>query len=556
MLQGRVVDLRGEGVPAAKVWITTALPPAAPVAQTIADGEGYFLLKAPRMDWVQVQASGEGTCRSAGFARRNTLAVRIEVHDGVTVRGVLRRRDGKPVKDVPVRAYPEGRVLHHSHADARTDDEGRFELLSVPLGPTRVVAWVDGEGLAEVEQRIAGDCDVALAPLTEPTTNLRIEVAGLPGAKATDASVRLLPYAKGGLRELPPPLGSSKLDASGVLELESLPDHEYRVSVYLDGFVLGPAQQTAKPKKGPHVLKFTATPAIATDLEWKATVAGPDDKPVEGVTFVMRAIGGGREARATSDAEGKLTFHCPLAVGSDAVVYSTDARWALDQRKDGNMHGSSDRRFLNAHECKVDPTSPLAMRVAPACSVKGRLLMPGGQPAAFVDVELEERRDGRWPDWMTMAWAMTDRDGNFKFARLHHLDDSVRVMVKASDGAAVSEPLAIATAGATVSAPDLQLAAPAIVEGVVLDAQQRPAPGVRVWLRDWDLATGQQRSGSITEVITDRQGRYRFLGAPPGGAYLNLLDEPGEQHGFDRACAPFEVERGKTHTIDLQLPAK
>ena len=556
VLEGRVVDLRGDGVPVAKVWIATELPPAEPVAKTIADGEGYFRMKAPQLDWLQVQATGEGTCRGVAFARRGTLAVRIEVHDAVNVRGVVRGRDGKPRKDVPVRASPFGRKLGGSHDDARTDDEGRFLLSRVPLGPTRIAAWIGGEGLAEVEQRVAGDCEVELKPGSEPTTDLRVELAGLPAEKPKVAEVRLLPYSNGRLRQLPPPLDVVRLDASGVVELKRVPDHQYRVSVSADGFVVGPAQLTAEPNKGPHVLKFKATPAVATDLEWKASVQDPDGKPAPGVTFVMRAIGGGKEARATSDDDGKLTFQCPLALGSKVIVRSADDRWVLDQKKDGEMHGGSDRRFLGDHECTVDPASPLELRVVPACVVRGRLLKPGGQPAALVDVQLEERRGNRMPEWMTMSWAMTDRDGAFRFRRVHHLDDSVRVMVNTSEGAVAGEPFQIAAAGTVVAAPELKLSAPAVIEGVVYDAGQKPAPGVRVWLRDWDLGTGQQRSGSVTEVITDRRGRYRFLGAPPGGAYLQLLDAPGERHASDRAVEPFDVEAGKTHTFDPQLPAK
>lgn len=556
VLEGRVVDLRGEGVPAAKVWIATSPPPAPPVVQVIADGEGYFRMKAPLLDWLQVQASGEGTCRGVAFARRSTLAVRIEVTDGVIVRGVLRTRDGKALQDVPVRAYADGRALGNSYSDGRTDAEGRFALTGVALGPTRIVAWVDGEGLAVIEQRIAGDCEVALAPLEMPTTDLRIELAGVPAAKVTAARVRLYPYANGGLRELPPPLDSPHLDTSGVLELKRMPDHEYRVDVFLDGFVIGPDHLTAKQKQGPHVLKFTGTPAVATDLEWKATVQRPDGAALAGITFVMRSSGGGREARATSDADGKLVFQCPLPEGSDGIVYSVDDRWVTDQKKEEQwMHGSSDRRFLAWHECKVTPSSTLQVRVVPACTVKGRLLKDGGQRAAFVRVELEERRANRGPEWMTMAWATTNRDGHFVFARLHHLDDAVRVMTNTPDGAATSEALAIATAGTQVTVPDLKLMPPASVDGVVLDSQQRPAPGVRVWLRDWDLNKGGQRSGSVTEVITDRQGRYRFVGVPPGGAWLQLLPDTTED-GERKVVEPFEVEAGKTYSFDLQLPAK
>ncbi len=369
VLEGRVVDLRGDGVPAAKVWIETALPPAARAAQTIADGEGYFRMKAPQLEWLQVQATGDGTCRGVAFGRRGTRAVRIEVHDAVTVRGVLRGIDGKPHKDVPVCAYPDGRVLHHAQEDARTDDEGRFQLTRVPLGPTRIVAWVDGEGLAEVEQRIAGDCEIALVPTSSQTTSLRIEVAGLTDEAIARARVSFLPYDKYGMRRLPPPFDLPRLGGGGVLDVKALPDLQYRVGVGAEGFVIGPREQVAEPTKGPHVLKFTATPAAATDLEWKATVQGPDDKPVADIPFVMRTAGGGKEARATSDADGNLTFQCPLAVGTEVIVYSTDARWTVDQEKGEGTDGAWDRRFLNDHECKVDPSSTLQLRVVPACTV-------------------------------------------------------------------------------------------------------------------------------------------------------------------------------------------
>ena len=102
--------------------------------------------------------------------------------------------------------------------------------------------------------------------------------------------------------------------------------------------------------------------------------------------------------------------------------------------------------------------------------------------------------------------------------------------------------------------PDANLGETAAIEGVLRDAQQQPVGGVRVWLRDWDMATGGQRSGSVVETLTDAQGRYRFVGVPLGGAWLQLLAESGERHPTARAVEPFEVEAGKTYTFDLQLP--
>jgi hypothetical protein len=80
--------------------------------------------------------------------------------------------------------------------------------------------------------------------------------------------------------------------------------------------------------------------------------------------------------------------------------------------------------------------------------------------------------------------------------------------------------------------------------------------GVRLWLREWDPAANRPRNSRGTEVITDRQGRYRFVGAPPGRACLELFADPTERSPSRRAVEPFEVEAGKTHTFDLQLPAR
>jgi hypothetical protein len=58
------------------------------------------------------------------------------------------------------------------------------------------------------------------------------------------------------------------------------------------------------------------------------------------------------------------------------------------------------------------------------------------------------------------------------------------------------------------------------------------------------------------ETITDRDGRYRFLGVPPGDASLRLQPDPDDRPPRDSAFEPFVVEAGRSHTHDLQLPAK
>jgi hypothetical protein len=202
----------------------------------------------------------------------------------------------------------------------------------------------------------------------------------------------------------------------------------------------------------------------------------------------------------------------------------------------------------------VDPTTTLELRAVPACTVTGQVLLADGNPAAFVDVYIEDWSQNRWPDWMGFDQTTTARDGTFLLAGLHHIDGQVRVAIKGASGSACSEPFAIGSSGTTMGVPPVKLSSPAVVEGTVVDGHEHPAPGVCVWLRDWDFAKGSQKSGSVVEAVTDRQGRYRFVGVPPGGAWLQLRMDDSNPKG--RAVEPFEIEPGHTYSHKLQTPPK
>ena len=555
VLEGRVVDLRGEPVPAARLQVVTGKEPDTVLAKGVCDGDGYFRIAKvpPRSSWL-VQASSPGRCQGQAIISGEPKPVTIKLHDAATVRGVLRNRAGEPVAKAVVRAELTSRILSGTRADAATDAEGRFELRAVPLGLVRLAAVVAGEGLAELQVLVGGDAEVAIASSGDPTTSLRIVVEGLPDGAHGELSASILPYGKSRLAQFPPPWSKPIFDPSGVCELTHVPDLRYQVSPRAAGFAFEPREIRGEAGKGPHVMKFVARKLGSTALQCPARLQGPDDKPVAGVKLAMRAANGGDRAEAISAEDGTLTFASPLANGTPVIVYSLDDRWVLDQAKGDAMAGAHDLRFLVNHECKVDPTTTLALRVLPACTVKGCVVFADGRPAPFVPVQLEEENDNRMPRWMTFARTTTDRNGNFLFARCHHLDSMVRVLVESPDGAASSEAFSLARSGTNAAVAELKLSPAAMIEGTVVDAQQKPAAGIRVWLRDWDFARNNQKSGSVVEVITDRLGRYRFVGVPPGGAWLQLLAV--EDHALDRAVEPFEVEAGKTYPHDLQVPAK
>lgn len=556
VVAGRVVDLRGAGIPVAEVWLPDPDNRDKKLRRTMTDAEGYFRMsRVPVAKSYSIWATGEDRIESYGFARGTNPTTTIELHDATTVKGQVLGADGKPVAKTIVTAAPAGRALSRRQIHTTTDQDGRFELKRVPLGLSQVSAWVEGVGLAELHHRVVGNDKVQLTATAQDTTSFAITVDGMPKEGGPEVTLRWRPYRRGSYVELPPPY-KRPIIHNGSWSCEGVPDWDYTVSIGATGWTFQPNQLRVKAGKGPHQLGFVATRLAAEDtgtagIPCPAIVTDKDGKPVAGVDFVFRKSNSTRRATATSDQEGRLTFESPVAVGTKVIVYATSDAWVTDQDKTADMIGSHDRRFLEDHECVVDPTKTLKLRVIPPTRVRGRLLRADGQPAAYVTVRLEEEAANRWPRWMSFARTTTNRDGNYAFPRLHHSDEDVRVIVEGLNGTATSEPFSLAEIGGDVRLPELKLAPPASIEGVVKDTEGKLLPGVTIWLRDWDLGTGRQASGSVTEVITDKLGRYRFLGVPPGGAWLQLVKNE-DRNQTQHVVEPFEVEPGKTYTFDIE----
>lgn len=550
-IEGRVVDLRGEPVPLAEVWVVNRQDAERPLARGRCDGDGMFRLgRVPQAKAYQVRATADGKNVAEWFTT-DADPVLLRLHDAATLRGVLRNAHGEPVAGAVVRAMEISRCLNGADQVVATDGDGAFRIAKAPLGTMLLATAVPGEGLYEARPLVTGDAEVALVRVAGAATAMAIEAKGLPDP-APRVVVSLLP--NGGYNRLPPPWQSPRLGADGTLALEDLPDTAYQVALRADGWSFAPDHARVEAGAGPHRLEFTAHRLGEEALACRALLRGPDGEPLAGVRLALRAANEGRRTEATSGEDGTLTFQSHKPQGASVIVVSLDPRWVLDQEKVDGMSGAHDHWLTNKHEWQVHPEQVLELRAVRACSIRGQVSTPDGRPAPFADVQLQQNTPNRHPEWMTFALATTDREGRYTFTGVHHLADEVRVAVEADQGFGTGERFALAAAGTEVAQPELRLAAPAIVEGIVRDADQRPAPGVRVWLRDWDFARGIQKSGSVIEVVTDREGRYRFRGVPGGGAWLQLV---GAVEGpLERAVEPFEVETGRTYTFDLQRQAR
>lgn len=115
----------------------------------------------------------------------------------------------------------------------------------------------------------------------------------------------------------------------------------------------------------------------------------------------------------------------------------------------------------------------------------------------------------------------------------------------------------------------IELRTAARVAGQVLDDDGRPAPGRVVGLRLWqgrgegDVPGVLRRHGFLSvpelrfETTTDADGRYRFLGLPPGTKGRVALDTgESEPEADDTTVRGFQVERRSAFTLpDLIAPS-
>lgn len=100
---------------------------------------------------------------------------------------------------------------------------------------------------------------------------------------------------------------------------------------------------------------------------------------------------------------------------------------------------------------------------------------------------------------------------------------------------------------------DVALAIPQAgrVEGRPTDAQGKPQVGARLEMQNHHLDTGEQVDGSWTRVMTDRDGRYAFVGVSPIGHVITVIDS--EANDVFRTEV-FGVASGQTVEQDLELP--
>lgn len=543
---GRVVDLLGEGLPNARVWVTEQglLEPALREMRT--DGSGWFRLAGvPDRPLLRLHALAEAHCRVAASVPRDGSPLLLRLPEAAVVSGVVRDTRRALAAGVDVWAQP----IDGSPgicARTTTDAKGAFVLPGVALGHNRLFAWLPGSGLATCEVHVEQDCEVPLVVGAEPKTRWTVTVPELTAEERASVLLRGGYEGVESLPEQPPPFVVRGLP-DGPLQLPNLPD--VRTLLFLESAWLRfePAVVTLEKGAGPHENTFLVRRATGEVVDVRVRLVDVDGQPVAGVPLVLYGVHGQPPQRGSSATDGTASFQTLREAAREPVLRLAGEEWLFDRRVQGK--GLTERVGVEAN-----PVTPTELRVVRGGVVRGRLLLADGAPAQHEVVLVEELAAGEL-GWRTLRRGFADSKGEFVLGGLPTSTASVRVRVFGPSGLCVRE-IELPEPGARLSLGDLRMTAGVVVEGVVRGADEAVAIGARVslWIAAPEFSmTSGSRAFVKVDTVTDARGRYRFVGVLPGTVTVTARSS---SKAGGPAPAPFEVEAGQRVVHDLVLPQR
>ncbi|MFN7589939.1 MAG: hypothetical protein ACK501_06375 [Planctomycetota bacterium] len=540
---GRVVDLLGDGLPNARVWVTEQglLEPALREMRT--DGSGWFRLAGvPDRPLLRFHALADAHCRVAVSVPRDGSPLLLRLPEAAVLTGVVRNTRRALAAGVEVWAQP----IDGSPgicARTTTDAQGAFVLPGVALGHNRVFAWVPDSGLATCELRVEQDGEVQLDVGAEPKTTWTVTVPGLTAEERAGALLRGGYEGVESLPEQPAPFVVRGLP-EGPLHLPNLPDVRTLLFVESAWLRFEPAVVTLEEGAGPHASTFAVRRATGELVDVRARLVDVDGKPVAGVPLALYGVLGQPPQRGISAADGTASFRTQREAAQQPVLLLEGEDWLFDRR--AQAKGLTERVGV-----EPNPATPVELRVVRGGVVRGRLLLADGSPAQQVAV-LVERLPPTQDGWRSVRVAYTEPTGEFVLGGLPITEDAVRMRVQGPSGSLLRE-LVLPAPGAELHLGELALAAPAVVEGIVRLPDDTQAIGARVVLRVPASPLAPGRSGYVAETSSDARGRFRFVGVPPGTVAVTAW--PSAKVAIP-GPSPIMVEAGQRVVHDLVLPRR
>ncbi|HEX5010848.1 MAG TPA: sigma-70 family RNA polymerase sigma factor [Planctomycetota bacterium] len=569
--------------------ITTALLPDATVlyapleryAQLVVHHPDHGLWVRPCRDVVRNGVLDVGEIRLPPTSRVTGLAVDSA---GRPVRhAIVGALDWTATEVIPA---TRDRRLANSLAlllDVRTDDDGRFELASLPIGTGRVRVMASGvcdQDVQPVALFPEGHTDVGVVELGAGTSLSGI-VRSLEGQPLSGVTVIAVPGTPSSLTADPESihtalvevgdaslLPSARSGSDGTFTIDCAPTQPSTLIATHAGFepgfqalvpagAIGRELRLAPQRSLALRVEDAATheplPAAAVSA-WRLAPTPLQHAPVPEVLSVERALPQGSSAAGMPSPTHVISDVCGMGVGvhvtspghaSEAFIVhpsevASDGVAVLGMHPGGSLRGVVTN---SAHEVVVGARVSAELVPPPVIdettfeeAAKG--LIGRGESAEYTAHREAQTVQARMQQPLE---TLTAADGSFALDDL--VDGTWQLQASAEHRAAVRPPPVQVTAGETTRT-DIVLDEAGTIAGLVLEPAGEPSAGQQVGLQPEDTTN----RGYYAEIFTtDGNGAFAFASVVPGSWRLVVFNRAVEQH--------VDVRAGEENRLVLQLPA-
>ncbi|MEZ6036484.1 MAG: carboxypeptidase-like regulatory domain-containing protein [Planctomycetota bacterium] len=535
---GRVVDVRGEPIPAARI---VALAPDGRIAgRTATDAEGVYRLGRGSSDEadLRVEAPGYLPGLRSWHGPTTPRTHNFVLEPSCRLSGRLSGPAGEALGDAEVLVVSALGVQR-----ARTDAEGRYTIATAPLRRVRVRAW-NGSRYGDADLALRGDREQDL--VLDRTAFVRdVVISGanagtaIPGAAlpVEGAFVR----AFGQAMVLLPDCGQTELTAtSGDLRATLVwsDKSDVLLTPTVPGFVVRPEGRIVSPIRRRLPIEFVAEPDADRDrMVLTGEITSYRKGQVAAQKLVVRDISGVVVGKTRTDERGRFRIEGFVPKKRALRVGMPLGSWYLLSQLEG------DRPVLRegfTWDEWPDPTQPLELVAEPCATLDAAVQDDDGVLLTLADVTVVEPET----TWRALLHSATDAAGRCHLS----LPPGKYVLVVVGHDGRVVQGTAEFPAAPREAQVQWRTLATGTVEGTVVCPNAGALAGVEVMLRHESVVLEMPvplPDRLLVRVRTDRDGRFRCRGLPTGDWIATVI---GRQ---DLAGATFAVAKGETKALQL-----
>lgn len=528
--EGRVVDVLGEPVPAARLDVVVG---DRVLAHTFSDAEGFYALRAAALSGAELRTRAPGKA----IARRSWGGLSVQpiqtlvLDDACAVSGVVVDRFGNPVAGATVTL-----VGGDTFEVVVTDADGSYRLDAAPMRRLHVRAWGEtsfAESTVWPREPVVR-CDLELPPTSGGRRRVRVE--GLPAEALADATLELVSYDLAVRHDR----GRFPLGADGTAEF--VPGDTGILRLRAPGYVARPKGWLIDVDGSDGELVFAAAPRGQKQkgVVLRGRLIDPDGKPIVGADLVVENRLCGHVGSGASGPDGRFVIRTSLMPDAYCRIGIELGRWQFEGHQALLAIGSD----YSWHEMDAEE-KPFTLAVEPATALLSEVRDENGNRFAFGEVYVAPSDRPQ----ALCAELCANRLGAFALGGLEPGEYMLAAISTAGD---------LVTAEVVVDERERRVVKKwrrepsGGVVGRVVDADGKPVPGVRV-----RLASPEQIDGAgmplggrpFVDLRTDRAGRFACRGLQLGD-WRAFLPEREAVEGED-----VEVRADQRADVTLKLPA-